>query len=231
MNFAEFIFFSTLEYVGLFYLILVLFRFNIKENMPKMAIFALVLSFVSNTLQTESLRTLSPLIHITLYILFAISVLRVNLFHAAVMMITGQVIYMMTQWIIIVWVLESGLLPAIEPYTSNAYLIQAATALIMLLIALITFVQKGGFSFIDHNSRIKRSKIFVAENRLFIFFLLFSVAVTFVANLLFVIDTNPPLLLISVFMAIALIGIVYTCMKRDDQTDGGIVGAQNRKGH
>lgn len=228
MNFIGFITFSSLEYITLFFMSLVLFRFDIKDNIVKFLIFSVVLSFVSNTLQTESLRTVSPLIHIALYIPFVMYFLRINLFNSAVMMITGQVIYMMTQWVIIVSILESGILTSIEPYTKNAFIIQSATAFIMFMIGIITYLQKGGFSFIDHNTRIKRSKLIVAERRSFAFFLVFSVVITTVSNIYFVISDNPPLLTITILMVIALVGLVYTCMKRDDHADDRIVSSPNR---
>lgn len=228
MNFIGFITFSTLEYIALFFMSLILFRFDIKDNIIKFLYFSIVLCFVSNTLQTESLRTVSPLIHIALYIPFAMYFLRINFFNSAVMMITGQVIYMMTQWIIIVSILESGILTSIEPYTRNAYIIQSATAFILFLIGLITYIQKGGFSFIDHNSRIKRTKNIVFERRLFIFFLIFSVVITSASNIYFVVSNNPPLLMITILMIIALVGLLYTCMKRDDHVNDRIVSSPDR---
>jgi len=72
MKFFEFIFFSMLEYLSFFYFILVLFRFNIKENVLKFVIFSVVLSLVSNTFQTESLQAISPLIQAAFMIFFVV---------------------------------------------------------------------------------------------------------------------------------------------------------------
>ncbi|WP_372661453.1 hypothetical protein [Cohnella sp.] len=220
MNFAGFLFFSSLEYFSLFCLMLVLFRFEVKDNLIKFGVFSLVLCFVSNTLQMESLQTVSPLIHISLYIFFFIFFLRIHVLNAAIMAVTGQVVFFIVQTILIVLVLQLGLLEEIAPYTKNAFIIQAATAFTMFMIALVTYFQKGGFSFIDNSSKFKRKRIFVKENRLFIIFFTLSVIVTVWANLLFLISKKPPFLFISFFLFIVLVGLIYTSMKRDGTKNG-----------
>ncbi len=220
MNFAGFVFFSTLEYMALFYLMLVLFRFDIKENLLKFGVFSVVLCFVSNTLQMESLQAISPLVHVALYIFFIMIFLRLHFFNAAIMAVTGHVIAFMVQAILIVVVLKLGLMEGIAPYTTDAFIIQAATAFIMFMIGLTTYFQKGGFSFIDNNSRFKRTRIFVKENRLFIIYLALSVIVTVLSNLLFLISKDPPFLMISIFLFIVLVCLIYASTKRDERKNG-----------
>lgn len=215
MDFAGFLFFSSLEYFSMFYLMLVMFRFELKGNLVRFGVYSLVLPLVSNTLMMESLQTVSPLIHIALYLFFFTFFLRIHLLNAAIMAVTGHVITFIVQTILIVMVMQLGLLEHIAPYTRNAFIIQSATAFSMFMIGLVTYLQKGGFSFIDNGSKFKRTRIFIKGNRLFIVFFTLSVIVTVWANLLFIISNNPPFLLIAGLLFVVFVGLLYTSMKRD----------------
>lgn len=217
MKFFEFIFFSMLEYLSFFYFILVLFRFEIKENVPKFVIFSIVLSLISNTFQTESLQAISPLIQAAFMIFFAIFILRVHIFNAVIMIITGYMTYSIIQWTITGIASHLAGTIEIEPYTNQAYIIQTASACLFFVFALIIYLQKGGFSFIDTSSQFKRSKFFTKENRLFIIYLFFSIVVTFTGNILFIVPEHPPYLFYSILLFIGLSGLIYISVKRDEQ--------------
>ncbi|MFB9278975.1 hypothetical protein [Cohnella cellulosilytica] len=220
MIFASFLFFSFLEYIAFIYFMLVLFRFDIKENLLKFAVFSVVLSFVSNTLQTESLRAISPVVQAGLMILFVAFFLRVHFFNSSIMVITGYVINFIVQWTISGLTLHFSGLEEIDPYTANAYIMQASSAFIMFILGVFTHRQNGGFSFISQSSRLVRSKIFVKSNRLFILFLSLSVVVIFFATILFVFSKNPPYLLVSIILILSLIALIFISIKRDGTNHG-----------
>jgi len=217
MKFFEFLFFSMLEYLSFFYFILVLFRFGLKENMAKFFVFALILSLVSNTFQTESLQTVSPIVQASLMIFFVLFFLRVHIMNAILMVVTGYLTYAIIQWTIIALTLHISGEQEIVPYTNQAFIIQAASAFLFFVFALIIYVQKGGFSFIDTSSRYKRSKFFVKENRLFILYLCVAILVTFISNILLIESSNPPYLLFSILFVVFLSGLIYISVKRDEQ--------------
>lgn len=220
MKFTGFLLFSTLEYIAFFYFVLVLFRFDIKENLLKFGIFSLVLSFVSNTLQIESMRAISPLIHLALMIFFITFLLRVHIFNASIMIVTSYVIYYMVQWLLSGVVIHFKMFDEILPYTYNAFIMQTASAIMIFLFALVTYFQKGGFSFVDNNSRLKRSKIFVRANRYFIIFLFLSITVVVLGNIAFIVSKTPPYLIVSIFLFISLLGLIYISVKRDEYKNG-----------
>jgi len=220
MKFAGFIFFSSLEYIAFIYLILVLFRFNVRENMFKFTLYAIVLSFASNSLQMESLQAFSPLIHVAVHIAFFSIFLGLHLFNAAVMVVTGYVVNFIVQWMIVAMVshLNGGALK-IESYTPAAFAVQAATAVVMILCAWVTKFQNGGFSFIREASRFTRSRIFVKENIPFLIFLFFSIILAAGANILYIAVPNPPYLLISILFFAALIALIVISVKKDREAD------------
>jgi len=66
MSFIMFILASMLEYTSFFIFVMVLFRFTIREHIAKFILGSLILAFVSNTIQTESLQDISPLINVVI---------------------------------------------------------------------------------------------------------------------------------------------------------------------
>jgi hypothetical protein len=219
MKFIGFMFFSTLENLAFIYFILTMFRFHVRESMLKFIIVAIVLSLVSNSLLIESLQAVSSLLQAVLMVCFVAFFLRVHLFNSLIMVITGYVINFIVQWIIIATAMHFSGSAEIIPATPKAFIVQAASASLMCLFGLITYLQKGGFSFIDHESRSKRSKIFVKENRPLIILVTFSIVLTFVANVLLY-THNTPYLIISILLFVALTGLIYLCVKRDECGNG-----------
>jgi hypothetical protein len=218
MRFAGFVFFSSLEYISFVYFILALFRFNTREYIIKFAVFAIVLSLVSNTLQTESLRAISPLVQTGLMICFVVFFLKVHIFNATIMVVTGYLINFIVSWIIAAASMHFGHIVEIVPYTTNAFIMQAASAFIMFMFGLVTYLQKGGFSFVDKNSRFNRIRFLDKDNRPFIIFLSLAIISIFLVNLLFVLFKNFPNLLVSIILLIALLGLLYLSVKRDERT-------------
>lgn len=82
MSFIMFIAASMLEYISFFIFVLVLFRFSIKEYILKFMLGSLILAFVSNTVQTESLQDISPLINVFILFFLITIILRTKLFHS-----------------------------------------------------------------------------------------------------------------------------------------------------
>lgn len=219
MKFASFMFFSSLEYIAFVYFILVLFRFQVREYIWKFVVFAIVLSFVSNTLQTESLRAVSPLIQAALMIAFVSFLLRIHLFHSVIMVITGYVINFIVSALVMMTVMHFARLDTVVPYTPEAYMIQSISALLMFLFGVVTFLQKGGFSFIYENGKLKKRRKFSKKDRPFVVFLALSVLFIFLSNLWFLLSEDPPYLLIAAMLFVALIGLVYLSVKRDGQQE------------
>lgn len=220
MKFVGFIFFSSLEYIAFIYLILVLFRFNVRENIYKFVLYAIVLSFASNSLQAESLQVYSPLVHVVIHIAFITIFLGLHVFNSAVMVITGYVVNSIVQWMIVGIISHvNGAQLKIESYTFEAFAIQAATAAIMALCGMATKLQNGGFSFIGEASRFSRSRIFVRKNVPFLIFLLLSIILVVAANMLYIAASNPPYLLISILFFLALIALIVISVKKDREDD------------
>jgi hypothetical protein len=215
VSFIGFVFFSTLEALSLFYFLLVLFRFDIRSNILKFGVISVVLSLVSNSLQTESLQAISPLVQAALCILFVAFLLRVHIFHASTMVITGYVFYAMIQTAIAGITNHFNFAP--RPYTVGAFILQAVSSILMFLFALTIYLKKGGFSFVDTNSRLKKKKLFVKQNKLFIVFLLAAIVIIFITNFLYIITPNPPYMLLTILLLVSLVGLVSLSIRKDEE--------------
>ncbi|RKP54021.1 hypothetical protein D7Z26_11570 [Cohnella endophytica] len=218
MKFAGFMFFSTLENLSFFFFIFVLFRFNIRENILKFGVFSVVLSLVSNSLQTEFLQATSSLVQAIFIILFVMFFLRVHLFNATVVVITGYIINFMVQWMTAGLYLHTGILTDLMN-TDDGYILQVSSAFLMLVFSLVIWSNKGGFSFVENKSRLKNGRTYIKENKVFIFFLIIAIFVVFVANFLFITISKPPYLLVSIILLSTLVVLLYLTVRRDERND------------
>lgn len=217
MNFAAFVLFSTIECVAYVYFTLKLFRFSVREYIWKFVLFAIVLSFVSNTLQVESLSALSPIITAALLISFFSFLLKIHIFNAAIMVVTGYVINFIVTFMIISGTAHFSGISEVIPYTTTAYIIQGASSFVMAMLGMVTSLQNGGFSFIHNRSRVQKTKIFSKENKSFIIFLAISIIMIFLANLWYTLSSEVPYLFIAIMLLISLIGLLYLSIKREGQ--------------
>ncbi|WP_239614961.1 hypothetical protein [Cohnella mopanensis] len=219
MQFAGFMFFSTIEYLASFSFILVLFRFSFRENSLKFGVFALVLSLVSQTLQTEFLQATSSLIQTLLIILFFYFFLKVTLFNSAVMVITGYLLNFIVQWTFAGIYMHFGIVQELLPYTRDGYLLQTSSVLVMALLTVLIVVLKGGFSFVENYNRINKSKFFSKQNRLFLLFIVISLFTVFIANLLLMVTESPPYLLVSIFLMVSMLVLIFLTVRKDERID------------
>jgi hypothetical protein len=174
---------------------------------------------VSNSLQIESLQAVSALIQAIMVIFFVAIFLRVHFLNAAIVVVTGYIINFIVQWLVLIVTIHFSGSEVIVPGSSKGFIVQLASSCVMLLITLIIYLQRGGFGFIDHESRAKRSKVFTKQNRPLIIFISLSIVLTFLTNLLYNFY-RPPYLIIAIVLFIVLIGLLYICMKKDELSHG-----------
>jgi hypothetical protein len=217
MQFAGFMFFSTIEYLAYFCFILVLFRFSVRENFLKYAVFSIVLSLVSQSLQTEFLQAISSLIQTILIILFFHFFLKVTLFNATIMVITDYLISFIVQWTFAGMYMHFGIVHELIPYSRDGYLLQLSSATVMTLLTALISTLKGGFSFVENHNRINKTKFFSKQNRLFILFIVISVFTIFIANVLSMIYENPPYLLVSIILLVSMLILIMLTVRKDEQ--------------
>jgi len=183
MSFIMFIAASMLEYISFFIFVMVLFRFSVKENILKFALGSVILAFVSNTVQTESLQDISPLVNVFILFFLLTIILRTKLFHSFIMVAIGYVAQSLVQWLLVTILIHFGVFDQITTYTGNAYRVQVMTFFVMCLISGFIRVTKGGFSYIQSSSRFYKDTF--RGNKLFAIFMVLGLVVLFAGNIFY----------------------------------------------
>jgi len=181
--FIGFIIASTLEYVSYFLFALVLFRFSVREHGLKFLLSSVILSFVSNTLQIESLQDISPLVNVFLMVFLLTIILKIRLLHALIMGIIAYIALVLVQWLLYTLLLYYGVFESFEPYTWSGFVLQGLTAFSLLAAAALIYLRKGGFSYIQSDSRFFKDTF--RGNKWFLFFLMLGLVNVMLANIAF----------------------------------------------
>ncbi|MFC5701249.1 hypothetical protein ACFPVX_08125 [Cohnella faecalis] len=219
MLFAKFILASTVEFLSFFIFAMVLFRFSVKEALLKFIIASLIFSFVSNTLQVESLQNISPLVNIFLFVFLITIILRVRLLHSIVMVAITFVAFSLVQWLLLTIFLKAHLFNEILPYTNNGFALQLSTALTLCIISAFIFMTNGGFSYIQSSSRFYKETF--KGNRLFFLFLLLALLEIILVNIFYLASVDLPyyIYFVSITIMIILVLLIYFSIRKDGRRD------------
>lgn len=157
---AGFMFFSTIETLALYYLIMSLFRFKWRWYIWQ-ALFVILL----NNLQSYLLRNelgmsnVAPLVLILIFIFFFAAVVKMPLILSIIATISGYVIFAVFQTLIVLLVF--GSISKIDS-TANGYFLQVATALAVFGIFGYLYRKGKGFTFDLDKLRFKIEDILLS---------------------------------------------------------------------
>ncbi len=219
MLFAKFILASTIEFMSFFVFTMTLFRFSIKENIFRFAIVSFILAFVSNTLQVESLQSVSALINVFLFLFLTTIILRVRLLHSTIMVVISFVVFSLVQWLLVNICIRFNVFSEVRPYTDNGFLLQLATALMLCIISLFIHMSNGGFSYIESNSRFFKQSL--KGNKLFYLFLLLAIIVIVLVNVFYLSSVYLPyyVYIVTITILVILVILIYFSIRKDGQVD------------
>ncbi|TVX96498.1 hypothetical protein [Cohnella terricola] len=219
MSLFKFIFFSSLEYFSSFIFILVQFRFSVKENLSKIILISLMLSFVSYSFINAELGTISPLIQIIIFLIYIQMVMKVNVINSIIMVLTGYIVYGLVQTCIIAVFSHVGIIDGeLKAATTIAYVLQVSSCFAMLILSGLNYYFNGGFSFIEARSRFSK-KSFTGKNRGFIIYIIVALMITILSNIVIIENEKPPYLLVASVLLVALVILFYLSLRRDEKVD------------
>lgn len=141
-----FMFFSTIETLALYYLIMSLYRFKWKWYIWQ-ALFVILL----NNLQSYLLRNelgmsnVAPLILILIFIMFFSAVVRMPLILSVIATISGYAVFAVIQTIIVLLVF--GSISDIDGNVGNGYFLQLLTSAVVFLVFGYSYRKGKGFTF------------------------------------------------------------------------------------
>ncbi|CAM4420145.1 hypothetical protein PATY110618_13935 [Paenibacillus typhae] len=179
---AGFMFFSTIEGLSLYYLIMCLFRFKWRGYLWPAMVVILLNNIQSYLLRNElNMDNLSPLITVIVFILLFAAVVRMPVVLAVMATVSGYVIFAAIQTALVF--ILFGSLEAVNADLPSGYLLQSATAAVVVTSFWFLYRKGRGFTFDLDKLRFRLEDI-VLTVTIIVFLLAISV-VLFYNNLLF----------------------------------------------
>lgn len=177
-----FMFFSTLETISAYYLMMALFRFKAQDYIWEALFVVLLINLQSYVLRNEfSLAYLVPIIAILiLTFLFAV-IVKIPLIWSLITTILGYAIFAFIQTGLAI--LLFGSIAGAMSTTSNGYLLQFASGVITLLLSTFLYKIGWGFKFDFERLRFKFEDILVI---ILIVVFLFSISIILYYNQIFI---------------------------------------------
>lgn len=147
-----FMFFSTIEGVGIFTMMMSFFRLKATDYLWQALFIVLMMNLQSYVMRNDfSLAYLVPIINIFLLVLLLVTVVKISLIWATIITISGYLAFAFIQMLLVITVFGS-----IENATStlfNGYSVQTMSG--MLSIALAWFLYKFGIGFMFDFERLR----------------------------------------------------------------------------
>ena len=155
-----FMFFSIIETVAVYYLVMALFRFKSRDFIWEALFVSLLINLQSYILRNEfSLAYMVPLITVVIFMFFFKIVVHIPLIWSLIATIFGYAIYAFLQ--IGMTILLFGSIAAAQSSLSNGYLLQFASGLIAILASLFIYKIGWGFKFDFERLRFKFEDLLV----------------------------------------------------------------------
>lgn len=172
-NIAGFMFFSTIETLSLYYLIMSLFRFKWTRHLWPAMFIILLNNLQSYLLRNElHLANISPLITVIVFILFFAAVVRMPFIFSVIVTVSGYVIFAVIQTALLL--LMFGSLSQVDNHRANGYMLQTATAAVVFAIFWFAYRKGKGFTFDIEKLRFKLEDILLTA-LIIIFLIVISV--------------------------------------------------------
>ncbi|UQZ33211.1 hypothetical protein C2I18_06360 [Paenibacillus sp. PK3_47] len=201
-----YMFFSTIETISVYCLIMSLFRFKFQNHIWQALFMVLLINLQSYIMRNElSLAFLVPLITILLFAAFFKVVVKIPLIWSVIVTVLGYVAYAFLQTGFAK--LLFGSIAAAQEDISNGYLLQFASGLITILLSVGLYKIGMGFKFDFERLRFRFEDIFII---MLIVVFLISVSVIFYYNDLFV---N------IVFFAAVMMFLLYYAIRKETEED------------
>ncbi|OKP91361.1 hypothetical protein [Paenibacillus sp. P32E] len=168
-----FMFFSTIEGIGLLALMLSVFRLKITQFMWPALFTILIMNFQSYMLRNElSLSYLVPVINIFLFITFITIFVKESILGSAIITVTGYLVFSILQASLLVLIF--GSIGTVESSTINGYILQTLSFMLDTVLAWFLYRHGKGFSFDFEKLKIKK-EIFIVVGCIAATIILFAV--------------------------------------------------------
>ncbi|MEK5029106.1 hypothetical protein [Paenibacillus sp. FSL M7-1046] len=199
-----FMFFSTIELMSIYYLIMSLFRFKWKHHAWQALFVTLIINLQSYLVRKElDMSNIAPLILIVIFILFFAAVVRMPLILSVIATISGYAIFAVIQTVIVL--ILFGSIGAIEGEKSNGYILQVLTSVVICSFFWHYYRKGKGFTFDIEKLRFKLEDIFLT-----------TIIIIFLIGMSILLYYNEIYLNILFFLVISIFFIYYSIGKEKE---------------
>lgn len=168
-----FLLFSTIEGIGLFVIMLGMFRIDPRKHIWQALFMILLMNLQSYVLRNElALANLVPAINILLFVFFLTVILQIPVLWSGIISIAGYMAFAIAQTIIVFLVF--GSIENAQSSLFNTYSAQTMTALIEVTAAWLMQKNRMGFTFEFERLRLRRESTIVIT-LMSIFLVVFSI--------------------------------------------------------
>jgi hypothetical protein len=216
MDLLKFIVFSSLEYFVSFVFILIQFRFSLKENISKIVLISILLSFVSYSFIQADLRGISSLIQTIIFFVYIYHIMKVSIINSIIMVMTGYIMLGLVQTCLLAVLYHVGVIHGeLVVGDQITYIVQVVSSLIILVLSFAIYYFNGGYSFIETNGRFSKTKL-KGRNLSFVISLIGIFIVTIVTNMILLDTKDPPYLPVASILFFILLLFSYMTFRRDE---------------
>lgn len=211
MESVAFMAFSTIEGLGIFALMMTIFKMNPLHYIWQALFVILLMSLQSYLLRSElSLYYLVPIINIMLFIFFVATVVKEPLVGAAIITLTGYTAFSLMQTMIVTFVFDSII--ESQSILIYGYALQTSSAITIGLVAWLIYKLGIGFTWSFEKVRFKREDLIVSST-IFVVLIFFTI-------ILYRNEIWSNILFFSVTLSFFLYYAVRKEKKDHDQFDG-----------
>ena len=155
-----FMFFSTIETISIYYLIMALFRFKAGDYIWQALFIVLLINLQSYVLRNEfSLAYLVPMIAILIFIFLFVVIVKIPLVWSVITTILGFAIFAFLQTVLAIVLF--GSVEGAQSTLSNGYLLQFASGFITISLSFFLYKIGWGFKFDFERLRFKFEDILI----------------------------------------------------------------------
>lgn len=223
MNFWEFLLFtlqSSVEYTAMLIFVFCLFRINFSYYKYHVAFVCLSLSYISYTMRVDGLSTITPLVQLTVLVLFLWLLFQIQIFYAAILAVTGYFSYAVIQTIIVFVLHLTNIIEMsdLEPLKFANTLVALSSGLVTLLLSMLIKRKNWGFAFVPHNPD-QKINLLKRENITFLIIVISSIIMTSLAYYFSLVVKSSFSILIALLVLIFLVTLLLYFAMRKDRKD------------
>lgn len=167
-----FIFFSLIEGLGLFVLMLSIYRLKVTDHLWPALVMILIMSIQSLVMRFEfELAYIVPVINIVLFTFLLAAVWKVSIVWSVIVSITGYLAFGLIQTLMVVSIFGSA--EVVKSSDVNGYILQLITGFITTLLGCLLYKLGFGFTFDFERLRLKFEH-FIVVGSIIVFFIIFA---------------------------------------------------------